>query len=133
MSSRYVDGKLLLITNFQVYNPDFSKSESYLPQAGKKGEIKTLPMREIVLPEGATQARYTLVCAFDGDNITSHTAFLSYAQEVYVSAQNIYLTRQYSVDAEAGYSESVTEIARVDYSTGELIYIPWTKGREFYA
>ncbi len=122
VSSRYVDGKLLLITNFQVYNPDFSKPESYLPQAGKKGGIKALPMREIFLPEGATQARYTLICAFEGDNITSHTAFLSYAQEVYVSAQNIYLTRQYSVDAEAGYSETVTEIARVDYSTGELIY-----------
>lgn len=118
VSSRLADGTLLLVCNFTVNkNVDYSNEAGYVPQAGKKGEMQSLPMEEIILPENANSARYTLVCTFDGEVITSHTAFLSYATNAYVSAQNIYVTRQCSKD-----NETVTEISRVDYSTGKLVY-----------
>ena len=130
VTSRSVEGDFLLISEFAVYsNPDFSDEAQYLPQAGELGSMETLPVDDIVCPDVATAARYTIVTRLnESAEIEDCLAFFSYTDEVYVSQNNVFVTRGYNNGEEAvcgeyvSYTvrESRTEISAVAYAGGEL-------------
>ena len=130
VTSRSVEGDFLLISEFAVYsNPDFSDEAQYLPQAGELGSMETLPVDDIVCPDVATAARYTIVTRLnESAEIEDCLAFFSYTDEVYVSENNIFVTRGYYNGEETVNGENVsytlresrTEISAVSYAGGEL-------------
>lgn len=130
VTSRSVEGDFLLVSEFAVYsNPDFSDEAQYLPQAGELGSMETLPVDDIVCPDVATAARYTIVTRLDENaEIEDCLAFFSYTDEVYVSENNIFVTRGYYNGEETVNGENVsytvresrTEISAVAYAGGEL-------------
>lgn len=122
VTSRSIDGDFLLINQFNVRNnPDFSDESQFLPQYGERENMQSVAMDDIVCPEDARTARYTVLCRIDGESYGAEysCAFLSYAQEVYVSAENAYLTRAYSGTQEE-ISETKTEICRVSLAGDTL-------------
>ena len=130
ITSRSVEGDFLLISEFAVYsNPDFSDEAQYLPQAGELGDMENLPVEDIVCPDVATAARYTVVTRLnESAEIEDCLAFFSYTDEVYVSQNNVFVTRGYYNGEETVNGENVsytvresrTEISAVAYAGGEL-------------
>lgn len=126
-SSRMVDGKLLLMSEFYVgMNPDFSDESTFLPQLDTGEGPVSIPAENIILPEKMDSRRYTVVSVFDEGTLQSAgvCAFLSYSQEIYVSPTTVYATHGYSVKdtTPEGYTDrhSMTEIAAVHYADGAL-------------
>ncbi len=100
VSSRLTSENLLLVSNFSVKNnTDFTDEAQFLPQTGTLENLTSLPLDDIVLPESATSAAYTVICLIDPETLAVEdcVAFLSYSEEVYVSSENAYVTRSYSV------------------------------------
>ena len=129
LTSRKAGNDLLVITQFNVrYNPDFSKEYNFLPQVGTQTEMRSLPVENIIYPENATNARYTVICRFETQTaaLTDHYAFLSYSDTAYVSRDNIFLTRPFQTTYNHGdcaYSESFTEISCVSYADETLQFV----------
>ena len=126
LSSRVVDGQLMVMTNMLVRNPDFSDESTFLPQIDSGDGFKSISADNIMLPETLTSARYTTVFMLDETTLAplGDAAFLSYSQEVYVSTDSIYATSQYTdkTQLDDGYTktEVMTEIARLSYADGTL-------------
>ncbi|MBQ7398294.1 MAG: beta-propeller domain-containing protein [Clostridia bacterium] len=126
LSSRVVDGQLMVMTNMLVQNPDFSKEETFLPQINSGNGFVSIAPENIMLPETLSSPRYTTVFMLDEKTLTplGDAAFLSYSQEVYVSRDSIYATSQYTdqVKLDDGYTktEIMTEIARLSYENDTL-------------
>ncbi len=121
ISSRMAGEDLLLVSNFAVrINPDFSDESQFVPQYGALNDLKSLTMDEIILPESANSARYTVICRMGGDGtLKGHVAFLSFSDEVYVSDENIFVTRSYMQEQEVdgvSVSSARTRISCVSYS-----------------
>lgn len=133
LSSRKVDGAFLLISHFAVRsNPDFADEAQYLPQTGTPGAMQSLPMENIVLPDNADAARYTIVCSLaeDGLTVKDACALFSYTDTVYVSENNVFLTRgEKAGGADAtgetvgySYKQTYTGIGCLAYAGGALAY-----------
>lgn len=123
LSSRMVNGKMLLISSFHVESDvDFSDESTFVPQIDCGNGAESIPMSDIISPETLTSPRYTVVCKLDENSLDleGSSAFLSYSEEVYVSADNIYVTRSYSDKQEesSGYvlTTAMTEISALAYS-----------------
>lgn len=131
VSSRMAGDELILISDFSVKkSPDFSDEAQYLPQTGELGSLTSLPVGDIVCPENAASANYTVLCMLDAATleVKGSTALLSYSDEVYVSENNIFVTREY----DESYSQeryglscryTVTEICCVSYAEGAPEYV----------
>lgn len=126
LSSRLVNGKVLLLTQFHVgQNPDFSEEQNFLPQINSGNGTESIPAENIISPETLTNAYYTVVCKLDENTLAleGSAAFLSYSQEVYVSNEHVYATRSYTetaVEGSVNTSKSMTEISCLSY-TGEQL------------
>lgn len=127
LSARLTDGKLLLLNEFRVDGADFSAEESFLPQIDAGNGFESIPAEDIVAPKTLTSARYTIVCKFDAASLALEdcSAFLSYSDTVYVSEQNVYVTRTYrEQSSEGSYTTetAVTEISCLSYAGKELAF-----------
>ena len=140
VSARMVDNTLLLVTNFTVQrNPDFSNPYEYLPQVGSFDSLSSIPMKDIMLPDDAESAQYSIVTSFNSDTLTlkDAVALFSYTTTIYVSEHHIFATREKtesfteetvatSVDGanykgyRATYSTTNTEIACIAYDNDGL-------------
>lgn len=137
VSSRMVNGELLLVTDFAVqYRVNFEDGEQYIPSSVTGGKTSYIPAKNIHCSKKPNRAHYTVVCTVDAATLkeTGKEAFLSYSSDVYVSANNIYLINNYTnYDkwptemelAEMGegahfniIGTSMTEIARTEYGGG---------------
>ncbi len=121
LTSRMVDGELYLMTRFYVPNdPDFDDVTTYIPHQGYPDSMKPVPMRDISIPENPTSAMYTVIHQL-GEytlEVYNSSALLSYTGTVYMSQENIYLTRNYVDTQEADGKtiyENMSEITRLDY------------------
>ena len=132
ISTRVVDGKILLMSNFKVLlsggSPDFDNEFSFLPAINKGKDFEVLPVEDIITPETLTSARYTVICKLDELSLEFEdaTALLSYSEEVYVSNDKIFATHGYreTVDAEGGeINRSMTDISAISYAETEMKYI----------
>ena len=131
VSSRMLDGKLLLISNFAVrYNPDFKDESQYLPQVGTLDDMQSLPLDDIVLPDEVSLARYTVLATLDTatSQFVDALALLSYSSNAYVSHDNVYVTHSFTDYEEVTENDVVvavlphtmSEICRISYADGEL-------------
>lgn len=134
ISTRAVDGKLLLMTNFKVLlnngKPDFDNEFSFLPAINKGKDFEVLPVEDIVTPETLSSARYTVICKLDETTLAfkDATALLSYSEEVYVSKDKIFATHEYTETAtvDNGTSEinkRMTDISAISYGDAEMEYV----------
>ena len=126
LSSRVVDGQLMVMTNMYVQNPDFDREETFLPQINTGNGFESIAPENIMLPETLSSPRYTTVFLLDEKTLNplGDAAFLSYSQEVYVSRDSIYATSQYTerTELDDGYTQTevMTEIARLSYENDTL-------------
>ncbi len=133
LSSRMVNGELLLITNYTVRNPDYSDESTFLPQYGGLDEMQSVAPENIVCPENAVSARYTVVTKLDEKSleIKDSVALLSYSNEVTVSQTNLFLTQSYTklneLDSMHYEQDAMTEITCISYD-GEGLAIEGTVG-----
>jgi uncharacterized secreted protein with C-terminal beta-propeller domain len=123
LSSRMVNGELLLISNFRVNSePDWNDESTFLPQIDTGEGYKSIPVENIICPETPTSAKYTVICRFDASSLdlTGQSAYLSYSEDVYVSQNSVYVTYSYteqSKDSEGVVTtRSKTEISRLFYA-----------------
>lgn len=124
-TSRMVDGDLLIINNFSVFNnPDFSDESAFLPQYGSLTNMQNVAMSDIVMPQSPTVATYTVVGKIDQNTLQMQdiTAFLSYSGEVYATAERVYITRLYWQETEGKRTEA-TEISCLQYDGETLDFV----------
>lgn len=123
LSSRLTNGKLLLISQF-VVNPqkmDFTDESTFLPQINTGSGLQSIPAADIVSPETLSSTRYTVIVKLDENTLQSDgaMAYLSYSEDVYVSADNIFLTHvfaDYSKDEDGNnIRNAMTEISCLSY------------------
>lgn len=94
ITSRMIEGKLLMVTGFGIErNPDFSKKSEYLPQITWEGETQSLAAEDIAYTEDAWRAFYTVMALLDMNSleVVDSAAVLDYAGTVTVSENNIFL------------------------------------------
>ncbi len=128
VSSRMVDGEILLVYRHSNYRNiiDFADEATFIPQYGWFEDLKPIAAENIILPEEADNANYTVVAKLGADlEIHGIKALLSYNQNVYVSQDNIFLTHAYTMKEENAAGTKVTqtqmtEITGICYSGEEL-------------
>lgn len=129
ISSRKVGGEFLVVNRYTAMNqPDYNYEYQYLPQYGDMDDMTSVSADDILCPEEVTSRGYTVIYRIDEDDlqITAVEALLSYSENIYVSAENIYVTKvsykQVKEEEEKdGYvhvktSYYSTEIARISYA-----------------
>lgn len=128
VSSRVVNGKMLVITDFAVRgNVDFGSLPQYVPQVGGLDDLKPLLAEDIVCPDNANTARYTVISSLDSNlEPMDSVALLSFSDDVYVSKNNLFATREYRKTVKTDneyrltYTRDETEIRIVPYDNGEF-------------
>ena len=99
LSSRKVNGELLIVTNFYVpYKPDFDKLETFIPSCGSLEQREYWKMGEIYYPQDLSECTYTVVAKMNESDlkVTSKQAVLSYTYDVAVSTEHIFVIRNRS-------------------------------------
>jgi len=127
LSSRVVDGDIFLMSSFRIStnNMDFSDESTFLPQIGGNDDMVSVDAEDIYAPEELSNTRYTVVCKLDGKTleVMDSAAFLSYSEQVYVSRDNIYATRSFTVNDKDGCaSRLMTEISCLNYAGDTMTY-----------
>ena len=97
ISSRKVNGELLLMTKFHVYSKDadFDNPETFIPSYVTSIGREYWQMDEIYCPNGITDSNYTVVAKLNESDlkVTSKQAVLSYTDDVAVSTEHIFIIR----------------------------------------
>ena len=127
-TSRLVGDKLLLVSEyyFNLKGVDYSDPSTYVPTVTRDGVDSLLTMDEILAPDGINASRYSIVAAIDVKNskITGANGLLNFTNSVYVSENNVYVTREYSDEAKTDdgkiVTETKTDIAVLGYTEGGL-------------
>jgi len=121
-ASRMVDGQLLLITSYwtRTSDIDFSDESTFLPTVSCGDGKELIPADCIFAPGKLDNTRYTVVTLLSEDGLEREgiAAFLSYSESIYVSEDDIFLTRGFterSSGDEYLLSELKTEITRLSY------------------
>ena len=100
MTSRVVDGSILLLTEFAVNKReiDFDDESTYLPQIDEGDGLCSIPASGIVSPDKLSNTRYTVVMKLDESTLElkGTAAYLSYSEDVYVSENYVFLTHVFA-------------------------------------
>ncbi len=121
-SARMVDGQIMLLSNYYIpYDKDFGDESTYLPQIGTLGNMQSIAAENICFPDELSSTTYTVVTLLDGKTLelTDSAAFLSFANEVYVSENHIFATRAYT-ESEGENRVQWSEISCLSYENGDL-------------
>ena len=126
-TTRMVDGKLLLFTN-QYYSKvaiDTSDYATFIPSVKRGDEIHFINPDRFVVPceiVNSYSLSYTTVLMVNekGLDIIDSAALIGYTDAKYISENNIFLTREYTVttyfDEESGFFENLSDISVIGYS-----------------
>ncbi len=119
MSSRNVNGTLLLLTEFAVNRSelDFDDESTFLPQIDDGNGAQSLPASSIVSPEQLSSPRYTVVVKLDEStlDLKGTAAYFSYSEDVYVSENHVFLTHVFA-DKEKNMDGTVTRNSMTEIS-----------------
>ena len=119
MSSRNVNGTLLLLTEFAVNRSelDFDDESTFLPQIDNGNGAHSFPASSIVSPERLSSPRYTVVVKLDERtlDLKGTAAYLSYSEDVYVSENHVFLTHVFA-DKEKNMDGTVTRNSMTEIS-----------------
>ena len=127
ISSRVIDGKLILTTQFNVRaNPDYSDEKNFVPQydlCDGKG-YQSIAADSIVAPNKLDSSNYTVLFMLDDHSLslTDSSAFLSYSEELYVSYNYIYLSRGYAEKQTSGDVEDMSDISALSYTSASFSF-----------
>lgn len=127
-TSRLVGDKLLLVSeyDFNIQKVDYSNPETYVPKVTRNGEESYLQMDEIYAPDGINSSRYSVVASVDIENfeISGVNGLLNFTNSVYVSENNVYITREYStrkgISENEVRTETMSDIAALGYAEGGM-------------
>ncbi len=128
-TTRMVDGRLLLISEF-FFNRnqvDYNDPTTFVPSIDSGEGEQPIRFEDIIFPDQIGNTRYSVVTLLDADSLTllGANALLNYDADVYVSADNVYITREYTGESEGVYKEkniikNKTDIAVISYSGERL-------------
>ena len=122
-TSRLVGDKLLMVSEY-YFNPktvDYSDPSTFVPTVTRGGERSPLLMDEILVPDSISGSRYSVVTSIDVDDfeISGVNGLLDFLDSVYVSEENVYVTRTYneiSTNDGIRISERKSDIAVLGYN-----------------
>lgn len=123
-TSRMVGDTLyVLSTLFVEGSPDWEDSSTYLPGYGAPEAMTYLGAEQIAIPDAPTSAMYTVVTKVASKTleVEDSIALLSYQGPIYMSRENIYLTRSYTDTVrEAGNItyKDMSQICRISFDHG---------------
>ena len=126
-TSRMVDGRLLLVSEF-VFNRskvDYNDPTTFVPTIDSGNGEEPIEFEDIIYPEEITTTRYSVVALLDAGNLEliGANALLNFTNEVYISENNVYITREYNSNNEGGgrvNSANLTDVAVLNYSGESL-------------
>jgi uncharacterized secreted protein with C-terminal beta-propeller domain len=125
-SARFTDGYLYLFTRYYIPRDcDFTKPETFLPRYGTDENMTELLMDEIIIGENPDTAVYAVITRLDPVTLEMEDtlALLGYGSNLYVSQDNIYMTRNFSEKpsgTESSIYRKMTEISRINYTDEEM-------------
>ena len=126
-TSRMVDGKLLLISDFFFNRSkvDYNDPTTFVPTIDSGDGAKPIEFEDIIYPDQVTSTRYSVVTLLDSENLEllGANALLNFTNDVYVSANNVYITREYTAEQESDgkvLQSDMTDIAVLNYSGHSL-------------
>ena len=126
-TSRMVDGKLLLVTNytFNRNKVDYNDPETFVPTIDSGNGAEPIEFENIIYPDNVDGTDYSVVALIDTDNLSllGANALLNFTDEVYVSAENIFVSREYVSKTQGENtitSSNMSDIAVLGYSEGTL-------------
>ena len=130
ISSRMVEGSLLVTQNYSVGSHDFADPQTFVPSYGTPESMTCIPPENILCPDSAQADRYTVVYLLDGSTleVEGSAALLGYSQELYVSAETIYATHLYDVYGEkdengVSRQDRMTQISGISYAGDTLVLL----------
>ncbi len=125
VSSRMINGELLLFTKYSVsrsYNED--KPKTYIPYY-VSNDVEYLT-NDIYFPSKLESSSYLTVTRLSqfGTFVEDSLSYLSFGDVIYVSHDNVFLTRRISLTPNLTTSRQKynTEIVGINYSRGSLIH-----------
>lgn len=127
-SSRKIDGQILLISEyyFNVNKIDYARPETYVPSINRGSGKECIRFEDIVLPEAMAHNRYSVVALLDEStlNVLGASALLNFTDDIYVSENNVYVTREYNkktdVSENSYVSTLTTDISIINYRDAKL-------------
>lgn len=125
-SSRFTDGSLYLFTRYFIpRNCDFTDPSTFVPYYGTEENMTELLMDDIIIGKDPQGAVYTVVTRLNPGTLEMEDtlALLGYGSNLYVSQENIYLTKGSSKFTNFGdtqYYHEITEISRINYTGEEM-------------
>ena len=123
-TSRLVDGRLVLITDYTVVKSlvDYSVPETFVPTVDSGEGREAIDMDDVIYPEEISNTQYTVVTMMDSENleIFGTKALLNFTSDVYVSKNHLFLSREYTEKNE-NESYRKSDIAVLDYTGEELV------------
>lgn len=128
-TSRMADGRLLLISEyfFNRNKVDYNDPATYVPSIDSGNGAEPIRFEDIIFPDTVGNTRYSVVALFDAESLEllGANALLNFTNQVYVSENNVYITRQYNekFDQQDNYNyttKDMTDIAVFNYSGERL-------------
>ena len=128
-TSRMVDGRLLLISEyfFNRNKVDYNDPATFVPSIDSGNGPTPIEFEDIIFPDTVGNTRYSVVALFDAESLEllGANALLNFTNQVYVSENNVYITRQYNekFDQHDNYNyttKDMTDIAVFNYSGERL-------------
>ena len=123
-TSRLVDGRLVLITDYTVVKSrvDYSLPETFVPTVDSGDGREAIDMDDVIYPEEISNTQYTVVTMMDSENleIFGTKALLNFTSDVYVSKNHLFLSREYT-ERNENESYNKSDIAVLDYTGEELV------------
>ena len=123
-TSRLVDGKLILITDYSVAKSrvDYDLPETFVPTVDSGDGREAIGMDDVIYPEEISSTQYTVVTMMDSENleIFGTKALLNFTSDVYVSKNHLFLSREYT-EKNGNESHRKSDIAVLDYTGEELV------------
>ena len=123
-TSRLVNGKLILITDYSVAKSrvDYDLPETFVPTVDSGEGREAIGMDDVIYPEEISSTQYTVVTMMDSENleIFGTKALLNFTSDVYVSKNHLFLSREYTEKNE-NESYRKSDIAVLDYTGEELV------------
>ena len=126
-TSRMVDGRLLLVSEFAFNRSkvDYNDPTTFVPTIDSGNGEEPIQFEDIIYPEEITNTRYSVVALLDAGNLEliGANALLNFTNEVYISENNVYITREYNSNNEEGgrvNSANLTDVAVLNYSGESL-------------
>jgi uncharacterized secreted protein with C-terminal beta-propeller domain len=94
---------------------DFSQPETFVPQIGEPENMKCIPADSVIAPDELSNTTYTVVTMLDQKTleVSDTAAFLSYANEVYVTEDTVFATRNYRKTVKTATEHSITDMADI--------------------